>query len=52
MQTHLMLDITLFNGFIAQQEDGVMAQLFSDPRTGEIIKGHVSLGSLRFDRTS
>ena len=41
-------DIMSFNGFIDLQEVGVMAQVVvTDPRTGEIIKGHVSLGSLR-----
>ena len=35
MQTHLMLDITLFNGFIAQQEDGVMVQLFLTQELGK-----------------
>ena len=30
----LMLDITLFNGFIGQQEDGVMVQLFLTQELG------------------
>ena len=35
------------NGFIVLQEGGVMAGGVVDPRTGEIIKGHVVKGSLR-----
>jgi hypothetical protein len=30
-------------GYIAVQEDGVIGASVTDPRTGEIIKGHVTL---------